>query len=252
MSPDAKGASTGKNQQSAERQEPSAVEKFNAAPFWDGEWGNKLKIRDARGGIVSVVKKQLLLFLSMLMLVFSVGASEIPGVKPYTEIPVELQTDIRADKATVGESILFQTTGGVLIGRNVVVPQGAKVLATVDSIRRDPHSLGLTLVVRFREMSWEAASVDLNAVVSSVEVLNQKEVSFLRRIHKAFSQKTMLEGVNVHSHLQRNAYTEFTSSLPGFGLRKGIRLVLRQVDPNRDTEMLGKNPVLDVNRAWKN
>lgn len=182
----------------------------------------------------------------------SVTASELPTVRANTEIPVELKTQVRADAAAIGESILFVTTEGVLIGSNVVIPRGAEVLGTIDSIQRNPNGLQSSLVVRFRQVRWEKNTVDLNAVVASVESVNQKENLIFRHIHNLFSQKTMLEGVEVYSHVQRNAFTEFASTAPTFQLRPGIRLVLRQIDPSKEPEMMVKNLVLDVNRGWKN
>lgn|SRR5512146_2605929 len=188
----------------------------------------------------------------LVVLSCSVAASEMPTVTANTEIPVELQTKVRADTAQNGDLIVFRTTEGVLISRNVVVPRGAEILAIVELVRRDLNASRSTLVMRFRQVRWEQNSVDLNAVVSSVESVNQKENLIFRHIHNLFSQKTMLEGVEVHSHVQRDAFTEFASTVPDFQLRPGIRLVLRQIDPSKEPEMMVKNLVLDVNRGWKN
>jgi hypothetical protein len=82
--------------------------------------------------------------------------------------------------------------------------------------------------------------------------VNQKQSLIIRHIHNLFSQKTMLEGVDVYAHVQRNAFTEFASTVPNFELRPGIRLVLRQIDLDKEPEMMVKDLVLDVNRAWRN
>lgn len=189
---------------------------------------------------------------SVLVFACSVTASELPVVRANTEIPVELKTEVRSDRAVVGESIVLRTTEGVLIGSNIVIPRGAEVVGFVDSIQRDQNGLHSTLIVRFRQVRWEQNEIDLNAVVSSVESVNQKENLIFRHIHNLFSQKTLLEGVEVHSHVQKDAFTEFASNVPNFQLRPGTRLVLRQIDPSKEPEMMVKNLVLDVNRGWKN
>lgn len=190
--------------------------------------------------------------MALVLFAGGVSASELPTVRANTEIPVELKTKVRADTATIGETVVLMTTEGVLIGRNVVIPRGAEVLGTVDSVQRDRDGIRSTLVVRFRQVRWEQNTVDLNAVVSSVESVNQKESLIFRHIHNLFSQKTLLEGVEVRSHVQRDAFTEFASSVPAFQLRPGTRLVLRQIDPSKEPEMMVKNLVLDVNHGWKN
>ena len=192
------------------------------------------------------------IFLAILLTVASgLAASEMPGLRPNTEIPVELRTKLIADTAATGDSIVFRPTGGVLIGHNVVIPRGAEILATVDAVRRDRNDSRLTLVIRFHQVSWEENSVPLNAVVASVESVNQKQSLIIRHIHNLFSQKTMLEGVDVYAHVRRNAFTEFASTTPNFELRPGIRLVLRQIDPDKEPEMMVKDLVLDVNRGWR-
>jgi hypothetical protein len=140
-----------------------------------------------------------------------------------------------------------------LIGNSVVLPKGAEVVATITEVQHSgpgtPESL---LLIRAGTVRWAEGAASLNAVVSSVEVTSQSEKSFFRHIHNLFSRPTMLERINVYAHVERSAFTEFTSAEPEFVLRPGIRLVLRQIDPDREPEMMVKNPVIDVNRTWKN
>jgi hypothetical protein len=148
---------------------------------------------------------------------------------------------------------MFRTTEGVLIGNNIVLPRSTEVVGTITEVQHGrPEALECLLVIRFGAVRWAEGEASLNAVVSSVEVTSQSEKSFFRHIHNLFSRPTMLEHINVYAHVERNAFTEFRSADPEFVLRPGIRLVLRQIDPDREPEMMVKNPVLDVNRTWKN
>lgn len=191
--------------------------------------------------------------LLVLALSASLTAANNVAVRRDTHFPVVLQSKTNTESAQVGDRIIFRTSEAVLIGNNIVVPSGAEVLGTIDEVRRQsanaPHS---DLVIRFHSVRWPGGSADLNAVVSSVEVINQNEKSFFRHIHNLFSQKTLLEHINVYAHIQRNAFTEFSSDEPGFVLRPGIRLVLRHLDPDKEPDLMVRNLVLDVNRSWKN
>jgi hypothetical protein len=190
--------------------------------------------------------------LLVLWLTVSLAATDGPNVRRDTQIPVELQTRVNTETAKKGDSVILRTSQAVLIGQNVVIPLGAKVLGTIDRVSRDSsNSPRAVLVIRFHELQWSEGSADLNAVVSSVESTNQRERLIFRHIHNLFSQKTLLERINVYAHVQRDAFTEFTSDQPEFVLRPGIRLVLRQLDPDRDPAMMVSNLVLDVNQGWK-
>lgn len=189
----------------------------------------------------------------ILVFSFSLAAADSPKVKRDTEFPVELQTRVSMKTARVGDRVILRTSEGVLIGNNIVIPRGAEVFGKIDGVmRNDSESPRSVLLIRFQEVRWSDGSANLNAVVSSVESTNQKESLIFRHIHNLFSQKTLLEHINVYAHLQRDAFTEFTSDQSEFVLRPGIRLVLRQLDSDKDPMMMVNDPVLDVNRGWKN
>jgi hypothetical protein len=46
--------------------------------------------------------------------------------------------------------------------------------------------------------------------------------------------------------MRKDAYTDFQSEEKDFVLRSGITFLLRQLDPDRDPEMMSNEPLLDV------
>jgi hypothetical protein len=183
----------------------------------------------------------------------NVGATDEPAVRKDTQFPVELQTAVSTQTAKPGDTVEFRTAAGVLIGNNIVVPQGAHVLATIEKVQRgQPGSSQSELVIRIHTVRWTGGFARLNAVVSSVETTIQSENAFFRAVHNQFSRPTHLEHVQVLAHIQRDAYTEFMANRPDFDLRPGIRLVLRHLDPQHDPETMVRNLTLEVNPSWKN
>ena len=193
------------------------------------------------------------LVLVHLTLTANVLAANRPTVRRDTYFPVILQTKVNTENAQVGDEVILLTTEGVLIGNNVVVPKGAEVVGAIDEVQQSGRDTpDSTLVIRFRSVRWREGEANLNAVVASVEVTTQSEKLIFRHIHNLFSRPTMLEQVEVYAHVERKAFTEFRSRGPHFVLRPGIRLVLRQIDPDREHDTMVKNLVLDVNQSWKN
>jgi hypothetical protein len=199
------------------------------------------------------MKTTLTLILFALACRISLTAGDTTVVRRDTYFPVVLQTVISTETAKAGDQVIFRTTQGVLIGNNIVVPSGAEVMGTIDEVQwnraNGPRSV---LVIRFHAVRWPDGRVGLNAVVSGVEKATPYEKSFLRPIKNVFSRPTLLEHINIYAHIQRSAFTEFTSDQARFALRPGIRLVLRHLEPDREPSLMVKNMVLDVNRGWKN
>lgn len=190
------------------------------------------------------------LFAAMLVLAFAMDLrADLLSVRRDTQFPVELQTGIHTGTAQQGDRVLLRTTQGVLIGNNIVVPQGAEVFGTIDKLDRDPECRCSSLVLRFGEIQWSGGYVKINAVVSAVESTNQRQSLIIRHIQNLFSQKTNLEHIDVYAHIRRDAFTEFSSDRLEFEIRPGIRLVLRHLDPNKDPQTMVNNLVLNVNRG---
>ena len=54
-------------------------------------------------------------------------------VRRDTQFPVELRDTIKSKSAKVGDKIKFRLNEAVLIGNNVVVPEGAKISGPIDA-----------------------------------------------------------------------------------------------------------------------
>jgi hypothetical protein len=199
------------------------------------------------------MKTTLAMILLALVCSISLVAGDAAVVRRDTYFPVVLQTVVSTETAKAGDPVTFRTTQGVLIGNNIVVPSGAEVLGAIDEVQwnraTSPRSV---LVIRFYAVRWPDGRADLNAVVSGVEKATPNEKSFLRPIRNLFSRPTLLEHINIYAHIQRSAFTEFTSDQAQFALRPGIRVVLRHLEPDREPSLMVQNMVLDVNRGWKN
>ncbi len=176
-------------------------------------------------------------------------ATNVSSVRKDTHFPVILEAEVSTASAKIGDTVKFRTSEGVLIGNNVVVPRGAQILGTVDEVKRNaPNVPRSVLVIRLHTVRWPEGYASLNAVVLSVESITQSENVLFREIRTLFSRPTLLEHIHVYAHIQRDAYTEFSSDTPELVLRRGIRLELWHLDPEHVPEMMVQNPVLNVNR----
>lgn len=183
---------------------------------------------------------------SALLLIFcaSPRAQEIT-VRAGTQIPVELRTKIDTHSVKPGAKIEFHTTEAVLIGHNTVVPESATVLGRVEQVGDgDDTSEKSVLRISINRLKWKHAEAPLNAVIISIERTPAQEILQSRRCFR--DPPTFLNHVHIRAHLSRNASTEFYSSRPSFIVSKGLNFLLRQVDPDHDPAMAGKDHMLDV------
>lgn len=184
---------------------------------------------------------------SALLLVFcdSLRAQEIT-VRTGTQIPVELRTRIDTHSVKPGAKIEFHTTEAVLIGHNTVVPESATVLGRVEQVGKgDETSEKSVLRISINRLKWKHAEAPLNAVIISIEQTPAQEI-LQSRGRRFRDPPTFLNHVHIRAHLSRKASTEFYSNRPSFIVSKGLYFLLRQVDPDHDPEMAGKDHLLDV------
>jgi hypothetical protein len=168
-------------------------------------------------------------------------------VRRDTLFPVELRTTVKTDSVKIGSTVEFRTNEAVLIGNNIVVPDDAKILGTVEVIRRDSVDSPRSLVrIRLGTLYWKNGSAKLNAVVASVEASPAEQMLMTRHRRNPVQPPSFLRGIRILAHMRKDAYTDFQSEEKDFVLRSGITFLLRQLDPDRDPEMMSNEPLLDV------
>lgn len=188
------------------------------------------------------------ILLPALLAIFAANlpAQEI-SVHPGTQIPVELRTKLKTESARVGAKIEFHTTEAVLIGHNIVVPENAVVTGRVESVvdgaADSPNS---RLRISIDALKWKHGEASLNAVIISVERSPAQEVMILRGRRSFRDPPTFLKNVHIRAHLSRKAVTVFYSDRPSFTVPKGLNFLLRQVDPDHEPKMAGKDNILQV------
>jgi len=169
-----------------------------------------------------------------------------------TQLSVQLRTAMATATAKPGAALEFQTTAGVLIGKGIVVPRGARVLGRVEGVQNGSSDAGAVLRISLQRLEWDGGSAPLNAVVIGVEPSDSDDNPVWRHLHRAvMGRRTMLEHIAVRSHVGRNAFVDFESERGDFTLHRGVRLALWQVDPETNPVMFVKNPVLEVRSATK-
>jgi hypothetical protein len=191
-------------------------------------------------------------YLFVFIVCSSFGWAQQPTVNRDTQIPVQLLTAIVTTKVSPGEELEFQTTAGVLIGNGIVVPRGARVLGHVEQVRSGSAAKNAALRISIDRLDWHRWSAPLNAVVVSVEPSDAEDNPIWRHLHRAVvGRRTMLEHIAVRSHLSRQAFVDFESDRGDFTVRQGVRLVLWQIDAERDPVKYARNPILEVRSADK-
>lgn len=185
--------------------------------------------------------------ISAVLLVYpgSLCAQEM-SVRAGTQIPVELRTRIDTHSIQPGAKIEFHTTEAVLIGHNIVVPENATVIGRTEQVSnvggKVPNSV---LRVSINRLKWKHAEAPLNAVIISIEQTPAQAILEARG-HRFRDPPTFLKDVHIRAYMSRNASTEFYSNRPGFVVSKGLYFLLRQVDPDHDPMMAGKDHLLEV------
>ncbi|MDT8068024.1 MAG: hypothetical protein ROO76_07630 [Terriglobia bacterium] len=175
----------------------------------------------------------------------SLSAQEI-SVRAGTQIPVELQTKIKTDSAKPGERVEFKTREAVLIGHDIVVPRDSKITGRIEQVlNRGTGSPNSKVRISIGHLEWKKNEASLNAVIISIEPTPAQQMLGLGR-HRFGDPPTFLRHVHIRAYLLRNASTEFYSDRPDFTINKGLYFLLRQVDPENPTRMMGKDHTLDV------
>jgi hypothetical protein len=168
-------------------------------------------------------------------------------VRRDTQLPVELRNTIKSKSAKVGDKVKFRLSEAVLIGNNIVVPEGAKVTGTIDAIQSEsagePHSL---VRVRIHSLEWKKGTARLNAVVQSVEPTPAQLMVLPHRRHSPLRPPSFMIDIHIKAHIRRDAYTEFYSNEKNFVLHSGIVLLLRHIDPDHEPARLGGDSIIDI------
>jgi hypothetical protein len=192
------------------------------------------------------------LFLELVLVVSAFAGAEQPTVRQNTQIPVELISETSSATAKQGQALTFVTTEAVLIGHNIVIPRGAKVLGQMESVQSGLATSRSVLQISIRRIEWDGGSAALNAVVLGVESSDTDVNPVWRHFHRAVAGRpTMLNNIAIRSHVGRQASVEFESDRGDFVLRPGVRLLLWQIDPEQDPVMFARNPILEVRSTSK-
>jgi ribosomal protein L14 len=190
--------------------------------------------------------------LCILFLCSAFSLAEQPTVKRDTQLPVQLRTAMATATAKPGAALEFQTTAGVLIGNGIVVPRGSRVLGTVEDVRSESSTAAAVLRVSLYRLEWDGGSTPLNAVVIGVEPSDVDDNPIWRHLHRAVKGRpTMLEHISVQSHIVPEPFVDFECDRGDFVLRRGVRLVLLQIDPQRAPAMFARSPILEVRSPAK-
>ena len=168
-------------------------------------------------------------------------------VRRDTQFPVELDTTVKSRSAKVGDKVKFRLNEAVLIGNNVVVPDGAKITGTIEAVENDassePHS---SFRIRIGTLEWKKGSARLNAIVQSVEPSPAQEMIMMRRRRSPLRPPSFMLNLHIRAHVRRDAYTEFYSNDKDFVLRSGVVFVLRHIDPAHEPAMMGNDSTIDI------
>lgn len=185
--------------------------------------------------------------LPVLLSIFAatLSAQEI-SVRSGTQIPVELRTTIKAESSKVGDAIEFRTTEAVLIGNNIVVPEGAKITGRIEQVTRSANPPNSVVHVSITALQWKKGEAPLNAVIISVEPTPAQQMLNLGRHHRFRDPPTFLNHIHIRAHLLRHAVTEFYSDQPNFSLHSGLYFLLRQINSDRDPALVDKDHILNV------
>jgi len=185
--------------------------------------------------------------LPVFLAIFAVNLSaQGISVHPGTEIPVELRTKLDTQSMKVGAKIEFHTTEAVLIGHNIVVPENATITGHIEQVIDGGRASSKSVLrIIINALKWKHGEAPLNAVISSVE-RNPAQEMLQARGRRFRNPPTFLKDIHIRAHLSRNAVTEFYSDRPSLTVSKGLFFLLRQVDPDHDPAMSGKDHILDV------
>jgi hypothetical protein len=168
-------------------------------------------------------------------------------VRRDTQFPVELKDTIKSKSAKVGDKIKFRLSEPVLIGNNIVVPEGAKITGTVDAVQNDgPEEPRSTIRIRIHGLEWKKGSARLNAVVMSVEPTPAQLMIIPHRRHAPPRLPSFTLNIQIKAHVRRDAYTDFLSKDKNFVLHSGIVFMIRHIDPDREPAMVGADPIFDI------
>ena len=172
-------------------------------------------------------------------------AQEI-SVRSGLQIPVELRTTVKAESAKVGDAVEFRSTEAVLIGHNIVVPQGAKITGGIEQVTRSAKPPNSVILISIISLKWKNGEAPLNAVIISVEPTPAQQMLNENRRHRFRDPPTFLAHVHIRAHLLRHAVTEFYSDQPNFTLHSGLYFLLRQINSDSDPATVDKAHILNV------
>ena len=168
-------------------------------------------------------------------------------VRRDTQFPVELNDTIKTKSAKVGDRVRFRLNEAVLIGNNVVVPEGAKITGSIVAVQHDgaeePRS---AMRIRIDSLEWKKGAAKLNAVVQSVEPTPAQMMIIPHRRHAPLRTPSFMVDIQIRAHVRRDAYTDFYSKDKNFVLHSGVVFMLRHIDPQHDPAMMGADPIIDV------
>jgi hypothetical protein len=168
-------------------------------------------------------------------------------VRRDTQFPVELKDTLKSKSAKVGDKIKFRLNEAVLIGNNIVVPEGAKITGTIDAVRNDAAEEPRSAIrIRIHGLEWKKGTARLNAVVMSVEPTPAQLMIIPHRRHPPLRSPSFTQNIQIKAHVRRDAYTDFISKDKDLVLHSGIVFMIRHIDPDREPAMIGADPIFDM------
>jgi hypothetical protein len=131
-------------------------------------------------------------------------------VRRDTQFPVELRDTVKSKSAKVGDKIRFRLNEAVLIGNNIVVPEGAKITGIIDAVQNDGSEEARSAIkIRIDGLEWKKGRARLNAVVMSVEPMPVQIVIIPHRRHPPLRLPSFTQNIHIKAYIRRDAYTEF-------------------------------------------
>ena len=181
------------------------------------------------------------------ILACTVVSGQQATVRRDTQLPVELSHSVKTKSAKVGDRVKFRLNEPVLIGNNIVVPEGAKIFGTIEEVQNDaPGEIRSWFRLRILSLEWKKGNAPLNAVVQSVEPSPAQDLMMIRRRHRPLQVPSFMLNIRIRAHVRRDAYTEFYSKEKDFVLRSGVVFMLRQIDPTREPAMMGNERTNEI------
>lgn len=95
--------------------------------------------------------------------------TDAAGIETATRVAAELQTSIRADKASVGDEVLARVTRSVNQNGSIVIERGSRLIGRVTEVSpRTSASKGSSVTVLFHSVQKDGVTTPINATILGI------------------------------------------------------------------------------------